>query len=91
MIHDIRAQVPKPRRGARFLFLKDPFEHVFNGNWATVFIVQLLYRDPSGDVDRLRTMANKPDADAVARYDYVFTAENDTAVLMKPSRTMGGK
>jgi hypothetical protein len=81
----LHIQLPKPKTGARILFLKDPFEKDFMSEWATVFITRLLYRDNSIQTDRFWLMPRKPDAEAMKQYDYIFTVDRNTVVLVAPA------
>jgi Dolichyl-phosphate-mannose-protein mannosyltransferase len=66
---------------SRVLILKDPFGQY---NWASIFVIRLVYRDPSIHVDRLETMNPKPDAAAVATYNYILTFEDDRLIEIDP-------
>jgi hypothetical protein len=84
VMRQLRAEVPKPKRGAQFLFLKNPFTGD-GTEWATVFITRLLYRDNSINADRLWLMPLKPDAARMQQYDYIFTAEPGKVILVAPA------
>ena len=69
--------VPSPAKGARILLWEDPFlqtEEAWFKGWASVFLVELCYEDVH--VDQRFRMDPPPDAEAVARYDYVLTSRN---------------
>jgi hypothetical protein len=57
------------------LFLKDPFDNVPDTVWASVFVTHLLYRDNTIELDRVAV---------VPRYDYVFTVQEGSLVLVSP-------
>ena len=82
VIIQLRTALPEPRRGARMLFLTDPFDRVPNGGWAIVFVTHLLYRDNTIELDRLASMPLKPDAAGMRRYDYIFTVDRERLVLI---------
>jgi hypothetical protein len=75
VIDRLRTILPSARKGARMLFLKDPFDNVPNALWASVFIAHLLYRDNTIELDRI---AVRPP------YDYMFTVEQGRLVLISP-------
>jgi hypothetical protein len=75
VIDRLRATLPSAKKGARMLFLKDPFDNVPNAVWASAFIVHLLYRDNTIELDHIALM--RP-------YDYIFTVEQKRLVLVSP-------
>ena len=89
VIRQLQVQVQTPKTGAHILFLKDPFEKAFGAEWATVFLTRLLYRDNSINADRFWLMPRKPDTEAMKKYDYVFTVEQGTVVLVPPPDMVG--
>ena len=66
---------------SRVLILKDPFGQY---NWASLFVIYLVYSDLSIHVDRLETMQPKPDAAALATYNYIMTFEDDRLIGIDP-------
>jgi hypothetical protein len=58
--------------GSHLLFEEDGFT---TNELTPMFILRLLYRDPTLVVDRSKLRTNSP---AGTRYDYVFTWENGT-------------
>lgn len=84
VIDELRTQLPKPKKGAHMLFMSDPFAQHFDDLWGMVFIPRLLYRDDSIEADRLWLMQKKPDAAAIEKYDYVFTASPGHVTLTAP-------
>jgi hypothetical protein len=75
VINRLRVILPSARKGARMLFLKDPFDNVPGTVWASVFVTHLLYRDNTIELDRVAV---------VPRYDYVFTVQEGSLVLVSP-------
>jgi hypothetical protein len=71
MADQMRALHPDFPRAASMLFLSDSFT---TEEWTPVFIVQLIYRDPSLNIDRVKMM-NPPPA-SWNGYQYVFTYED---------------
>ena len=69
--------VPDPPRGSRILLLEDPFlqlDDPLHKEWASVFLVELLYEDVH--VDQAFRLDPPPDEGAVAGYDYVLTSHD---------------
>jgi hypothetical protein len=75
VINGLRTTLPSARKGARMLFLKDPFDNVPNAVWASYFITHLLYRDNTIELDHIALMPP---------YDYIFTVEQGRLVLVSP-------
>ena len=75
-IRDVITQMqnlcPTLPKGGRILFIQDPFE---NMEWNSVFLVRLLYRDDSLEIDRV-AMLKSPPAPAYEGYREVLTFEN---------------
>ncbi len=88
VIDALRAQLPRAKKGAHMLFLKDPFEKHLGADLATAFITQLLYRDTSIEADRLWQMPEPPDAARMKQYDYIFTTtvtkDGEKLVMLAP-------
>lgn len=78
----LRGELPQAKIAAHILFEKDPFANAYNSEWGTVFIAQLLYRDPRIEPDRLWKMPQPPDAQRMSQYEYVFTLDQDRLVLV---------
>jgi len=79
MALEIPALEPTLPKGARCLFLKDPFS---SEEWTPYFIMKLFYRDDTLVPDRIKMMDNKqPDLND---YQYVFTFENAKYQRLKP-------
>ena len=70
------------RKGARVLFLNDPF-----ADWDMVFICQLYYNDPTLQVDLARKMDPKPTAEQLRDYDAVLQFEAGR-IVQAPIRTV---
>jgi len=66
-------------KGARILFLDDPFG---TDEWTPWFIVKLLYRDDTLTVDRIKMMDRKPGE--WSNWQYVFAFRNNRYTLVKP-------
>jgi hypothetical protein len=64
---------PTLSKSARILVVQDPFGEF---NWASQFIVCLVYRDPYVAMDRLPSMEKKPDAAEIAKYSIRLTYED---------------
>jgi hypothetical protein len=77
----LRSLHPRIPARSRILVAKDPFS---GDTWDIYFLFQLLYRDDNIVVDMLRRFNPKPDAAALAGYDYVFSFENGKVVEFKP-------
>jgi hypothetical protein len=74
----MRRDYPTLRRGATFLFADD---FGAGNNYDTMFILQLLYRDPTLEVSKLHGPAEvRPDRSRPFRFDHVFTTGDDTYV-----------
>ena len=84
-IEDVRVALlqlcPTVPKGSKMLFVTDPL----NGSYSTVFLVQLLYHDFTGQVDQLFRFDKKPDAQTLAKYDYVFDFVNGKLVRLDPA------
>jgi hypothetical protein len=79
MASQMKAIDPTLPKGARCLFLNDPFS---TDEWTPYFVMKLLYQDDTLVPDRIRMMENKtPDPNA---YQYVFTYENAKYQRLKP-------
>jgi hypothetical protein len=74
----MRRDYPTLRRGAKFLFVDD---YPAGNGYDTLFILHLLYRDPTIEVARLHGSASQqPDPGQPFRFDHVFTTGGDTYV-----------
>jgi hypothetical protein len=74
----MRRDYPTLRRGTTFLFADD---FGASNNYDTMFILQLLYRDPTLEVSKLHGPAELlPDRGRPFRFDHVFTTAADTYV-----------
>jgi hypothetical protein len=73
---------PAMPKGSRILFVTDPL----NGTYSTVFLVELLYRDRSFQVDQLFRFHRAPNAAELAKYDYVFDFVDRKLVRLDPAR-----
>jgi hypothetical protein len=72
---------PTLRKGSRMLIVTDPF----GDNWSVVFLVHLLYGDPTTPVDQLFRFNPKPDAATLATYDYVFDFKDGKLIRLDPA------
>ena len=79
MADRMRALHPSLPKGAKTLFLEDPFE---TDEWTPYFIMKLLYHDGSMTVDRIKMLDSTP-PDWTA-YQYVFTYEDGKYRQLKP-------
>jgi hypothetical protein len=73
---------PAMPKGSKILFVTDPL----NGTYSTVFLVELLYRDRSFQVDQLFRLDPAPNAAEMAKYNYVFDFVNRKLVRLDPAR-----
>ncbi len=74
----MRRDYPTMPRGAKILFADD---YVAGNNYDTMFILQLLYRDPTIEVSKLHGPAELlPDRSQPFRFNHVFTTGDDTYV-----------
>jgi hypothetical protein len=64
---------PQMKKDARVLVVKDPFGEF---QWAPLFALRLVYRNPMLKVDRLESMDPKPTAEEAATYDYRLAFED---------------
>jgi len=84
VIQALRAQLPVAKKGARILFVNDPFEKAVGAEWATVFVTNLLYRDSTIQQDRMWLMPEPPDTARLKQYDYIFAMTGEKLVLLAP-------
>lgn len=71
---------PQMPRGASMLFVTDPL----NETYSTVFLVQLLYRDPESRVDQLFRFEQPLTPAEIATYDYIFDFANGKLIRLDP-------
>jgi hypothetical protein len=71
---------PNVPRGASMLFLKDPL----NETYSTVFLVQLLYRDPTSKIDQAFRFEKPPSPVDIAAYDFLFDVVDGKLVRLDP-------
>ena len=76
-----RRLCPEVRKGSRMLVVTDPF----GDNYSVLFLVQLLYGDPTVQVHQLFRFNPKPDAAALASYDYVFDFKDGKLIRLDPA------
>ena len=79
MVTQMRALQPALPRGARVLFVEDPFPAT---EWTPYFVMKLVWHDDSLVVDRMKMM--KPPPNNWAGYGYVFTYEEGAYSRLKP-------
>jgi hypothetical protein len=79
MADQMRSLAPRLPKGARLLFLQDPFG---TDEWTPYFIVKLLYRDDTLVPDRMKMLDKKP-ADWNG-YQYVFGFQDGRYQRLKP-------
>jgi hypothetical protein len=83
-IRDVRVSLvqfcPTMPKGSKILFVTDPL----NGTYSTVFLVQLIYHDFTLQVDQLFRFDKKPDAETLAKYDYIFDFVKGKLVRLDP-------
>jgi hypothetical protein len=65
----LRKAHPQIPRGSKLLFVNDPYDPAWEN---MTFLVQLIYRDDSLIVERLKNMPARPSDDAMAKYQHVF-------------------
>jgi hypothetical protein len=73
--------LPTVRKNSRMLIVTDPF----GDNYSVLFLVQLLYNEPTVQVHQLFRFNPKPDAAALANYDYVFDFKDGKLVRLDPA------
>jgi hypothetical protein len=66
----LATRYPTMPRGARILFLSDPFDP---DDWTLTFLLRLRYGDRDIRVDRAKLMGAAPDLEAQRSYHHVFT------------------
>jgi hypothetical protein len=76
-----RRLCPHLGRGSRMLLVTDPF----GDNYNVLFLVQLMYGDPTIQVHQLFRFKPKPDATALAKYDYVFDFKDGKLIRLDPA------
>ena len=72
---------PEVRKGSSMLIVTEPF----GDNYDVVFLVHLLYGDSTTQVDQLFRMNPKPDAVALAKFDYVFDFKDCKLIRLDPA------
>lgn len=84
----LRRRYPSMPRGARILFLNDPFKA--EERWQIVFVARLLYDDRKMIVDRLKGAFEKPTAKQLASYDYILDFRDGEVIEVRgPNRSTG--
>jgi hypothetical protein len=78
----LREFCPAMPKSSRILFVTDPL----NGTYSTVFLVELLYRDQSFQIDQLFRFDHAPNATELAKYNYVFDFVDRKLVRLDPAR-----
>jgi hypothetical protein len=76
-----RRLCPELRKGSRMLVVTDPF----GDNYNVLFLVHLLYGDSTTQVHQLFRLNPKPDAAALAKYDYVFDFKDGQMIRLDPA------
>jgi hypothetical protein len=72
---------PDVRKGSRMLVVTDPF----GDNYNVLFLVNLLYGESTTQVHQLFRMNPKPNAAALAAYDYVFDFKDGKLIRLDPA------
>jgi hypothetical protein len=84
-IEDVRLSLkklcPAVRKGSRMLVVTNPF----GDNYSILFLVNLLYGDSTIQVQQLFRFQPRPDAAALAAYDYVFDFQDGKLIRLNPS------
>ena len=70
----LTANYPSMPRGAKILFLSDPFESY---DYSMTFLFRLHYRDQDIEVNRVKVLGAEPDAETRKRYQHVFRFTGD--------------
>lgn len=86
-IEGLRRELPSPKRGARLLFLEDPYDR---DEWLPVFAARLLYRDESLFLERQKRLPRPVTAEEMATYDAVFRLTREDGVRRISSATPPG-
>jgi len=76
-----RKLCPTVRKDSRMLIVTDPF----GDTCSILFLVQLLYGDSTIQVHQLFRFNPKPDAAALASYDYVFDFKDGKLIRLDPA------
>ncbi len=76
-----RRLCPEVRKGSRMLIVTEPF----GDNYNVLFLVHLMYGDPTTQVHQLFRLNPKPDAAALAKYDYVFDFKDGKLIRLDPA------
>jgi ABC-type multidrug transport system fused ATPase/permease subunit len=76
-----RKSCPTVRKDSRMLIVTDPF----GDTYSILFLVQLLYGDSTIQVHQLFRFNPKPDAAALASYDYVFDFKDGKLIRLDPA------
>jgi hypothetical protein len=76
-----RKLCPELRKGSHMLIVTEPFGDTYD----VVFVVHLLYGDSTTRVDQLFRLNPKPDAAALASYDYVFDFKDGKLIRLDPA------
>ena len=77
---------PAMPKGSKILFVTDPL----NGTYSTVFLVELLYRDRSFQIDQLFRFDHAPSATDLSKYNYIFDFVDHKLVRLDPARYATG-
>lgn len=80
---EVKALLPSLPKGARVLFLHDPFG---TDNWTPVFILTLMYGDKTLTVDRVKMLASPPTREEVERYDVLFDYDGSRMILVRAEK-----
>jgi len=80
-IESLRKLNPHVPKGAKVLFIDDPFE-----GWDTLFIARLWFRDPSLDVTLSRKLDRPLTADHLDSYDRVFAFKGGSLEIVPRRR-----
>ena len=73
----------QPKRGARLLFLDDPFD---KDEYTLLFICRLLYNDHEMEPDRLKVLGKMPPEDEMKAYQYVLAYDKTNGLFRLAGR-----
>ena len=78
---DLARLCPTIPKGSVLLIAQEPL----NESYSTYFLIQLLYRDSSSVIHQFFRFDVKPEAAAIAGYNYVFGFEKGRVVRLDPA------
>ena len=86
-IEGLQRELPTAKRGARLLFLEDPYD---KEEWDLMLAARLLYRDETLFVERQKRIATLLSPEEIATYDVVFRMTRESGIRRISSATPPG-